>query len=1018
MELLIAIAILSIVIAAVCGFILVGSRSYAAGNSDISVQQEAQLALNQMSDVVIDTTRSVNYVGYDASGSPQKALKDAEFTFTPEDKSLIMFNGMVEETAPAVPGGATSQTVDPGNGNKHYHFYWSKDTETLYYTELEVQSTDVDTTSIHFPAFDPADPVGAGWVELAGHVTDFSVDLSQVEEKRVVQLALTFLDGTKEYVTSNNVTIRNKVGVNDAELAPLNRKKTLSVTPRDTGVILEPGEEYHFSTPKVTGQNVADRSVTWSLALSGSPSGGTRFTDTANGILQVATDEPAGTISVVITTNAVDSDGNHASCTMTVYIKRVREVSLSKTDDEESDNGPNEVTPGSTFTIGAVVGGEKLGVQCSGCTADIAHDFDVVDWRITQGAEYVDIVDVGDCKQETQYSVKSGTAEGTEIKIAATSELSKNRLYDPVHGEITLTVTKSKKNIGLNPGLRWGAVSTLWVDYVDGFNKAGQGYFLICARVRELDSTSGDKIMIFRTTGWNTLITPDLFGVEDISKPWYISLQVIDPGQHIQQGVGPSEQLYNDLQWQINDPRVKDVVNDYLANSPDGTYNGKYPHTDKLEAYILPPEIFYRYGDQSNLGGELHLDPVSILEAPQTTSFSVSAVLNTRADRDGESAFINDHLKFSVYKEKDGGGLEPIYVYKQENGTHYNDSTKGGSREGNASPYGGILKFGEAINPNNALIKLDSNEINNHPQEVPNAPGRYRIVPTIQYHNNPSADTSYSVYYANYQPWYWHMRVYEVPESTVYYELMSGGNLELWSYYNNEFTKGEIYFPTPSSAQFLSYFNRENTDWQNAKYLSNFTKTVPGRNSTTFYQPSSMRCRYVANSKVYQLELFYNYYDPTWGRAVEVSAGVFQCAANGSRWERKDRGTFDSQLESGNRNPQVNSGPTAKNVKFEMWGTKEGSMYIPLPSEHAFSSLDNNGFGFTLKQSAEQSRDWKGLKFQATGQTNTEELWFEKVTCTYNAATDEYTLKLFAQNNPNCVAAFTCNSNGKEWTQQ
>ena len=73
-ELLIAIAILSIVIAAVCGFILVGSRSYAAGNSDISVQQEAQLALNQMSDVVIDTTRSVNYVGYDASGSPQKAL--------------------------------------------------------------------------------------------------------------------------------------------------------------------------------------------------------------------------------------------------------------------------------------------------------------------------------------------------------------------------------------------------------------------------------------------------------------------------------------------------------------------------------------------------------------------------------------------------------------------------------------------------------------------------------------------------------------------------------------------------------------------------------------------------------------------------------------------------------------------------------------------------------------------------------------------------------------------------------
>ena len=107
-EVLIATVILSIVVLTVCAFIMVGSKSYAAGNSDINVQQESQLALNQMSDVVIDTTRSVNYVGYDASGNTQKALKDAEFTFTPEDKSLIMYNGVVEETAPAVPGGATS----------------------------------------------------------------------------------------------------------------------------------------------------------------------------------------------------------------------------------------------------------------------------------------------------------------------------------------------------------------------------------------------------------------------------------------------------------------------------------------------------------------------------------------------------------------------------------------------------------------------------------------------------------------------------------------------------------------------------------------------------------------------------------------------------------------------------------------------------------------------------------------------------------------------------------------------
>lgn len=1012
-ELLIAIAILSIVVASVCGFILVGSRSYAAANSDINVQQEAQLSLNQMSDVLIDTTRSVNYVGYDAGGSPQMALKDAEFTFTPEDKSLIMYNGVVEETAPAVPGGTPTKTVDPGNGNKHYHFYWSKEKETLYYAELDVQSTDVDTTAIHFPAFDPTDPVAAGWVELAGHVTDFSVDLSQVEEKRVVQLALTFLDGRKEYVTSNNVTIRNKVGVNDAELAPLNRKKTLSVIPRDSGVILEPGETYHFSTPKVTGENVADRSVTWSVASSGSSS--TIFTDAANGVLQVATDEPAGTIDVVITTNAVDSDGNHASCTLAVYIKRVRDVALSKTSDEEPDNAANEVSAGKAFTIGAVVGGEKLGVQCSGCTLDISHDHDVVDWRVTQGAEFVELVDVGDCKQETKYCVKAGTTVGTKIRIEATSELSKNRLYPDVIGWIELTVAKSKKNIQVDGNLRWGVKSSIMhdIDYPDDFNRTGQGYYLICARVREDGTEGGDKIMIYRTTGNNSEVTPDMFGVEDISKPWYLSLQVLDPGQHIQEGVGPSEELLRDLNEQIHDQTVKDVVNEYLTHcDASGTYVGtKYPHTDKFEGRILPPEIYYSYNGQTNLGGELELKPASTLSGPAWTEFKVDYVKNTRDERD-PNEFTNTHVKFSVYKEKDGGGLEPIYVYKQKDGTHYNDGTVQGPYEGTQRPYNGALYFdvghGRATN---ACVQLDFNRKEMFSQ----AAGRYRIVPTIQYHNNPSADTSYTIYYANYQPWYWHMRVYDLPESTVYYELIDGGNLELWSYAYNQFTKGEIYFPTPSENDFINYFDRENLSWQNAKRLNDFSKTIKDSNNTTVYQPSSMRCRYVKDKNVYELELFYNYNDSVWNRNVEVSAGVFQCEADGSRWERKDRGTYDSQLESGNMNPQINAGPTAEINA----GSYNGKIYIPLPSESAFGgfSWENTKLGFELKKESEQTKDGFWMKYQPNGQSGTQDLWNMKLKCTYNAGTDEYKMELY-DSNWTYIAAFTCKSNGKQWTQQ
>lgn len=1029
-ELLIAVAILSIVVAAVCGFILVGSRSYAAGNSDISVQQEAQLALNQMSDVMIDTTRSVNYVGYDASGSPVHALKDAEFTFTPEEKSLIMFNGVVEGD----PSDASTQTVAAGNGNKHYHFYWSKADETLYYTELNVDpANDVDTKNIHFPAFDPTDP---DWVVLAGHVTDFSVDLSQVEEKRVVQLALTFLDGRKEYVTSNNVTIRNKVGVNDAELSPLNKKKTLSVAARDKGVIIEPGETYHFSTPKVTGENVADRSVTWSLE---SPvKSGTYFTDTANGILKVATDEPGGTIKVAITTNAVDSNGDHASCTVDVDIKRVREVNLSANAEGTEINEKGEtvylVSAGGTYTITADVLGHKLGELCSVCGDDIDMDRSVgyegnpygnpYVWRLVDPKEYDPSMAWWNPEQfltmgkgdghSLEVTIAPNTPDGGDhvfviqaMSILSTQNKTDGRTYHEwVPGAITLKVVKGNKNIHADGSLHWGSSTVVNWNELPYYH-----YYIVCARIREYGTEGNDKIMMYLTEGTTTRVTPDMFGVEDVSKPWYLSLQVLNPGKEIPPGVGLSTEL--NVGAQVSDPTVLDIIDDYLNNcDSSGTYVGtKYLHSDKLEATINPPEIYYEYNGEKNLGGELKLKKVTTLSGPASTEFKVDYVRNTRDEVLGYW-FANDNVKFSVYKETAGGGLQKIYWYNAE-GDYY---------EGDSRPYGGLLQLDEIKSAAGVKIKLDFNNMN----RASEAEGKYRLIPTILYEQNSGADHAGGnfLYYLNYKPNYNNKQCYEDKRSTVYYELVNGGNVEaFWSYAYNQFTKGEIYFPTPSDSSFTNYFDRENLSLQNAKKLDDFSKTINGSSNTTVYQPSSMRCKYFADKKVYELELFYNYYDFTWGRTVEVSAGVFQCAPDGNKWGRKERGTLDGQLQSGNMNPQVNGGPTA-DVNFSgIYGDAyTGKMYIPLPSESTFTSGDNNGFDFKQKQSAVQTREWKKLKYQETGKTNVEEKDFAKVTCTYDEATDEYTLQLWqiewSSGTDKSVATFTCKSDGKEWKQQ
>lgn len=645
-ELLIAIAILSIVVAAVCGFILVGSRSYATANSDINVQQSAQLSLNQMSDVMIDTTRSVNYVGYDAGGNPTLALKDSEFTFTPEDKSLIMYNGVVEETPSAVPGGTSTKTVDPGNGNKHYHFYWNKASETLYYSQLDVQPGDVDTSAIAFPTFDPADPIGAGWVELATHVTDFSVDLTQVEEKRVVMLALSFLDGKKLYTTSNNVTIRNKIGVNDAEIEPLNRRKTLSITPRDAGVILEPGETYHFSVPKVTGENVADKSVKWSVVSASSS--GTYFTDVANGILQVGTDEPAGTIQVMITSNATDETGAPlaTSSPITVYIKRVRTVSLSKTADADATNAANQVSVGSEFTISALVEGEKLGVQCNGCTADISHDFDVVNWRVTQGDAFLDIVDAGDCMKDTKYCVKTGTPEGTVIKIAATSELGlpTSRLYPAVDGEITLTVAKSKNPaLPLTGGkLTYGSkeddlVHNELQSDPDKGELRRDGEKLITA-IRVVDNNNpgieNHKLILFDQGGRDTRVWVDLFDL-DLNGSYTFYIQVLDVAQR-----NGNEDTYDRI-W-------KEYLKDTSETVPYDYHGTRYDYRSVRYALLDKPKATYTYDGVKYTGQEFTLRPIDI--------YLDNTMLMDRlkADEDGyiqvNGNEVMNNMKYSIYK--------------------------------------------------------------------------------------------------------------------------------------------------------------------------------------------------------------------------------------------------------------------------------------------------------------------------------------------------------------------------------
>lgn len=919
-ELLIAVAILSIVVAAVCGFILVGSRSYAAGNSDISVQQEAQLALNQMSDVVIDTTRSVTYTGFDAGGTTtETALKDAEFSFTPEDKSLVMLNG----TAVVNPSGGPN-TIEEGNGNKNYHFYWDKSEETLFYAEAAVAD----------PVPDFGDPA-ADWVILASHVTDFSVDLSQVEEKRVVMLALTFVDGVKEYVTSNNVTIRNKVGVNDAELAAINKKKTLEISPRDNAII-EPGETYHFSTPKVTGENVTDRSVTWSLQPSPDVSSGTYFTDDQNGILKVADDQKAGPIDVVITTNAVDSDGNHASCTMAVHIKRVYPegtgVVLAKTADTDADNGANEISPGCTFTVTATVSGYKLGEVCSVCGDDVSVDKQVNYqnnpyglphiWRIydpssENGAttkwnpnEYIDIID--SAPDHATFRLKDNaptsddkTTYGVVIQCISTlSELGNahGRHYDTwVPGAISFKMVKNKESAEPYGGnLKYGE-QTLDEKIRAGLSTDHSKY-ATAIRVVDNSGKMPDRVLLYFTIGGgaNYRICPDLFDL-DLNGSYTFYMQAIDPVSKENR-----EKYEKHEVWNVIEDGADAIREEYFAhldsNKPYGYVGDKYPHGKVFYAKLDRPKITINYQGVEYKGRPITYDPVNIytvgLGSGIVGKIEPSKYENIESNQGMEG------MRYSLYK---GGGdsqsqWDKLYWF-DDNKMDYQGNKMLGDGAAEVNPGG------------DPFMKLNSN---NNRDKVG---GSYHVVPGMLYRNKS---------YDHYEIIGWQgfdypnlpreVRYYEFDESTIHIDVQSDFTMEL----NHDRFKGGVLFPLPKEMEKNPLFpNLRNLDWQISLGKMELTALREGKNETENIHFSYVRYRYISNDNAWEVEPVEVEYD-WWNRKIKTySYGVHKCRENGEKWERLSNGSSKEKALVCNLEGVMVNGELCK-------------MYFPLPSEDAF----------------------------------------------------------------------------------
>lgn len=274
-ELMVAMAILSVVMMIALSFMMTGSRSFTKGNADSIVQKEAELTVNQIEDMIIDLNGGVS------------KTDDAAKT------ELLMYH-----------------VEDDGSGGVAYSksaVRWDKSDKNVYCSKWDV-SYDASTGTFTDGAAEYADQL------LAEHVTDFKVDLSDTQTTKAmdgttreivksVLVSVGYDDGTGvvDYATSPVITLRNRMILSDNpanifdERKPMAETLALHYSGAETSGIVVPivdrvsevtrGSAYNIYAKIKSGSDVNEL-VNWVIEETG-----TLSTIDANGYLTVGTYE-------------------------------------------------------------------------------------------------------------------------------------------------------------------------------------------------------------------------------------------------------------------------------------------------------------------------------------------------------------------------------------------------------------------------------------------------------------------------------------------------------------------------------------------------------------------------------------------------------------------------------------------------------------------------------------------------------------------------------------------------------
>lgn len=828
-ELIIGVAILAIVTAAIAGFLVTGTRHYTNQNTEVMIQEEAQLAVNQMADIIIDAARSVSYkeVG--------------------EDKIFVVYNGDEDED-----GNVTERY----SGEKNYYFYYRAEDRKIAYTEFAVayENPSEDGDSID--------------CLLAEDVSDFKVDLSMLESKRTVGLSVTIERRNKKYTANTNITIRNKILYNIIDPEVVEPEVEFRIQMPKKIYVLEPNDTFEFPTPTIIGKNIKRTTENPSFTFTTSSDA---VSITSDGTITIK-DLKNGSVPVSVLGVYKENGKTHKSiANFTVEIKRANSINLSC-----SGSAGSELAPGETITITGSVNGNRMSYTCDKCKASTAHDleFESTKWVYDSNI----FTEVSRSASQLVLKVKEDAPTDAETKIKVYSYHSMHNGSnnsgagymggrtgadgsDHVYGELTLRTAKEKSPYEYAGFLTYG-----YTDSGNGYWNAGVNC-VIAVRINDSGTPdhSTDKIILMDSVGANTRLDPDTFGL-DWTKEHYVWVQMFEKRAD-----------YNQDAFQA----------DYLANSSKGYYTGSNFNAIKsLNGKIEIPNISTSFNGVTYKAQECYLDDIlaniNNAELNRFNLVTINGMYDTAS---------NKYIGMTVYK-KDGSGWKKLSSnIDRSNGLKLTQN-QAYYEPGITGQYGG-LSLAEIIGTTPRTKMSSSGEYKKAVGEYKIVPSIVYRSMDLGYSNYLEKLIFYRNYEPDFstvrEKECTESNLYfKILDPSTNWNLYG---LKIFVNQNNKLTMkvGEIYFPSPYESDFNKYFDIANgkteynvksgfhfkSDWE--QLIVNFTKMECKKIGADYY----LTLYYDATN---------TYWGNT---EKLINAGTFRWNSSTNQWDRSSKGKYD-----------------------------------------------------------------------------------------------------------------------------